>query len=210
MPKDGKLEARVFGPNVTPGYWRQAGLTRAAFDEEGFFRLGDALTFVDPQHPEHGLLFDGRIAEDFKLTTGTWVHVGGLRVGVLAAASPALQDAVVAGENRDFIGLLAWLNVAGCQKLIGAGAPSSPAELANHPAVREHIRASLARWNATHSGASQHIGRVLILADPPSIDANEITDKGYINQRLALERRRADVERLFAAAPDPAVLIVDA
>ena len=210
VPSGGKLEVRVRGPNVTPGYWKRPDLTQDAFDQEGFYRPGDAVRLFDPDDPCKGIVFDGRLAEDFKLTTGTWVHVGGLRVGVLAAASPALQDAVVAGENRDFIGLLAWLNVAGCQKLIGAGAPSSPAELANHPAVREHIRASLARWNATHSGASQHIGRVLILADPPSIDANEITDKGYINQRLALERRRADVERLFAAAPDPAVLIVDA
>jgi feruloyl-CoA synthase len=208
VPSGSKLEVRVRGPNVTPGYWKRPDLTQAAFDDEGFYRPGDAVRLFDPDDPTKGIVFDGRLAEDFKLTTGTWVHVGGLRVGVLAAASPALQDAVVAGENRDFIGLLAWLNVAGCQKLIGSGAPTSPAELASHPAVREHLRASLARWNATHTGASQHIGRVLILADPPSIDANEITDKGYINQRLALERRKADVERLFAAKPDDAVLVI--
>ena len=102
---------------------------------------------------------------------------------------PALQDAVVAGENRDFVGLLAWLNAAGCQRLIGPdGAPASHAELARHPAVREHVRAALARWNAAHTGSSERIARVLLLPDPPSIDANEITDKGYINQRLALER----------------------
>src|SRR5262245_62141397 len=208
VPSGSKLEVRVRGPNVTPGYWKRPDLTQDAFDQEGFYRPGDAVRLFDPDDPCKGIVFDGRLAEDFKLTTGTWVHVGGLRVGVLAAASPALQDAVVAGENRAFVGLLVWLNAAGCQKLIGDGAPASPADLAQHPVVREHVRAALARWNAGHSGASQQIARALILADPPSIDANEITDKGYINQRLALERRKAEVERLFAATPDPAVLVI--
>jgi feruloyl-CoA synthase len=208
VPSATKLEIRVRGPNVTPGYWRRPDLTAAAFDEEGFYRPGDAVRLTDPADPARGIAFDGRLAEDFKLTTGTWVHVGGLRVAVLAAASPALQDAIVAGENRDFIGLLAWLNVAGCQKLIGEGAPAALADLARHPAVRAHVRAALGRWNAAHSGGSQHIARVLLLSDPPSIDANEITDKGYINQRLALERRQAEVERLFAAEADGEVILI--
>src|SRR5262245_22732371 len=208
VPSGAKLEVRVRGPDVTPGYGKRPDLTADAFDADGFYRPGDAVRLFDPDEPRKGIVFDGRLAEDFKLTTGTWVHVGGLRVGVLAAASPALQDAIVAGENRAFIGLLVWLNAAGCQKLIGDGAPASPADLAQHPVVREHVRAALARWNAGHSGASQQIARALILADPPSIDANEITDKGYINQRLALERRKAEVERLFAATPDPAVLVI--
>ena len=208
VPSAGKLEIRVRGPNVTPGYWKRPDLTEAAFDEDGFYRPGDAVRFADPADPAKGIVFDGRISEDFKLTTGTWVHVGALRVGVLAACSPALQDAVVAGENRDFIGLLAWLNAAGCQKLIGNGAPSSHAEIARHPILREHVRAALARWNATQSGTSQHVVRVLLLSDLPSIDANEITDKGYVNQRLALERRAADVERLFARDPDTEVIVV--
>jgi feruloyl-CoA synthase len=208
VPSATKLEVRVRGPNVTPGYWKRPDLTAAAFDEEGFYRPGDAVRLSDPTDPTKGIEFDGRLTEDFKLLTGTWVHVGALRVGVLAAASPALQDAVVAGENREFIGLLAWLNVAGCQKLIGDGAPTALADLAVQAKVREHVRAALARWNAAHSGASQHITRVVLLAEPPSIDANEITDKGYINQRLALERRKADVERLFAEPSDPAVIIV--
>jgi feruloyl-CoA synthase len=208
VPSGAKLEVRVRGPNVTPGYWKRPDLTEEAFDQDGFYRPGDAVRLIDPGDPAKGIAFDGRLAEDFKLTTGTWVHVGGLRVGVLAAASPALQDAVVAGENRAFIGLLAWLNVAGCQKLVGSGAPASPADLAIHPAVREHVRAALARWNAERTGASQHIARVLILPDPPSIDANEITDKGYINQRLALERRKAEVERLFANDPDEDVILI--
>jgi feruloyl-CoA synthase len=208
VPSGAKLEVRVRGPNVTPGYWKRPDLTEAAFDGDGFYRPGDAVRLSDPADPTKGIVFDGRLAEDFKLTTGTWVHVGGLRVGVLAAASPALQDAVVAGENRDFIGLLAWLNVAGCQTLIGDGAPATLGELASHRMVREHVRAALARWNAAHSGASQHIARVLLLTEAPSIDANEITDKGYINQRLALERRKTEVERLFAAEADADVILV--
>jgi feruloyl-CoA synthase len=206
VPTDGKLEVRVRGPHVTPGYWKRPDLTRAAFDEDGFYKPGDAVRFADPADPGQGIVFDGRLAEDFKLTTGTWVAVGRLRVGVLAAASPALQDAVVAGENRAAIGVLAWLNAAGCCKLTGCDAPLP--ELARHPVVREHVRRAIAQWNADHRGSSERIARVLLLPDTPSIDANEITDKGYINQRLALERRKAEVERLFATAPDADVLVV--
>src|SRR5215475_11179334 len=183
-PGGPKLEVRVRGPNVTPGYWKRPDLTQAAFDEEGFYRIGDTVRLADPADPTRGIVFDGRLAEDFKLTTGTWVHVGQLRVNVLAAASPALQDAVIAGENRDYVGLLAWLNVAGCQKLIGAGAPDTLGDLARHPVVREHVCAALRRWNAAENAMSTRISRVLLLPDMPSIDANEITDKGYINQRL--------------------------
>jgi feruloyl-CoA synthase len=206
LPAGGKLEVRVRGPNVTPGYWKRPDLTADAFDGDGFYKPGDAVRFADPADPRKGIVFDGRLAEDFKLMTGTWVAVGALRVGALAAASPALQDAVVAGENREFIGLLAWLNAAGCHKLVGAQAPL--AELARHAAVREHVRAALAQWNAGRPGSSQRIARVLLLPDTPSIDGNEITDKGYINQRLALERRKAEVERLYAAAPDADVIVV--
>ncbi len=209
MPEGGKLELRVRGPNVTPGYWKRADLTAASFDDEGFYRPGDAVRFADPGDPARGLIFDGRTAEDFKLTTGTWVSVGALRVGVLAAASPALQDAVVCGMNRGFVGLLVWLNAAGCNKLVGADAAGSHADLARHPVIRDHVKAALRRWNAGQGGTSQHVGRVLLLPDMPSIDANEITDKGYVNQRLALERRSADVERLFAAGTDAGVIVVD-
>jgi feruloyl-CoA synthase len=208
VPAGGKLEVRVRGPNVTPGYWKQPDLTAAAFDADGFYRPGDAMRLADANDAGKGLLFDGRLAEDFKLMTGVWVHVGVLRVGLLAAASPVLQDAAVAGENRGFIGLLAWLNPAGCQKVIGAGAPETPAELTRHPGIRAHVRASLARWNAAQSGTSHRIARVVLLAEPPSIDANEITDKGYINQRRVLERRASEVKRLYAAAPDEEVLVI--
>ncbi len=202
-----KLEVRVRGPNVTPGYWKRPDLTAAAFDEDGFYKPGDAVRFAEPAEPARGIVFDGRLAEDFKLATGTWVHVGALRVGALAAASPALQDAVIAGENRPFVGLLAWLNAAGCHKFVGCDHPL-PA-LARDPAVRGHVGRAVAKWNAEHQGSSERIARVLLLADAPSIDANEITDKGYINQRLALERRAAEVERLYAAQADADVIIVD-
>jgi feruloyl-CoA synthase len=223
----------VRGPNVTPGYWKRPDLTAAAFDEDGFYKPGDAVRFADPREPAKGIVFDGRLAEDFKLTTGTWVHVGGLRVGLLAAASPALQDAIICGENREFIGVLAWLNAAGCHKLVAdegsanggsasersasersaserSGGETPLSELAYHPIVREHVGQSLARWNAAHAGSSERIARVLLLSDTPSIDGNEITDKGYINQRLALDRRKADVERLYATSPDADVIVVTA
>jgi feruloyl-CoA synthase len=208
VPAGGKLEIRVRGPNITPGYWKRPDLTAAAFDEEGFYKPGDAVRLADETDPARGVMFDGRLAEDFKLTTGTWVHVGALRIGVLAACSPVLQDAIVAGADREFVALLCWLNAAGCQKLIGEGAPTTLPDLAKHPAVREHVRRSVANWNAAHPGSSERVARVLLLPDAPSIDANEITDKGYINQRLALERRAADVERLFAATPGADVLVI--
>ena len=213
VPSGAKLELRVRGPNISPGYWKRPDLTAAAFDEEGFYKPGDAVRFADDAAPEKGVIFDGRLAEDFKLTTGTWVHVGGLRVGVLAACSPVLQDAVVAGADREFIGLLCWLNAAGCQKLIGANlldkaAPSTLADLARHPVVREHVRRALTQWNASRKGSSERIARALLLPDAPSIDANEITDKGYVNQRLALERRAAEVARLYAGDPDAEVVVL--
>jgi feruloyl-CoA synthase len=209
VPSGDKLEIRVRGPNVTPGYWKRPDLTAAAFDPDGFYKPGDAVRFADRNDPAKGVAFAGRLAEDFKLTTGTWVHVGALRVGVLAAASPVLQDAVVAGQDREFIGLLAWPNAAGCQTLTAAAASGVLLDLATDPAVREHVRAALAAWNAAHPGSSERIARVILLPDAPSIDANEITDKGYVNQRLALERRSADVERLFAAAPDKDVIVIE-
>ena len=208
VPSGAKLEIRVRGPNVTPGYWKRPDLDAAAFDAEGFYQPGDAVQLADPHDPNQGVVFDGRLAEDFKLTSGTWVHVGALRVALLAAASPALQDAVIAGADRAEIAILAWLNVAACQKLIGDGAPTSLADLARHPVVRAHVSHALAQWNAAHPGSSERIARAVLLTDPPSIDGGEITDKGYINQRLALERRAADVARAFAEPPDAEVIVL--
>jgi feruloyl-CoA synthase len=207
VPSGEKLEIRVRGPNITPGYWKRDDLTQSAFDEEGFYLPGDAVRFADPDDPAAGVVFDGRTSEDFKLTTGTWVHVGALRVAALGAASPVVQDAVVTGENRPFAGLLVWLNAAGCQSIVGTGTAAAAVELSRHAAVREHLRQSLAAWNKGRS-SSHRIERVIILDGVPSIDANEITDKGYVNQRLVLERRSAEVERVYAETPDADVIVV--
>ncbi len=199
--EDGKMELRVRGPMVFPGYLRQDALTHAAFDADGFYKIGDAGRFADPEDPARGLVFDGRVAEDFKLSTGTWVNAGQLRVEALAAVSPAFQDAVITGHGRDFVGLLAWLDVEACQRMTGLAAASA-AELARHPLVRDHVSEGLTRFNAEAGGSSRRIERVLFLTTPPSIDDNEITDKGYINQSATLENRAAEVERLYAGAAD--------
>src|SRR3954469_22689622 len=197
-PVADKLEMRVKGPQVFPGYLGDDDLTRAAFDEEGFCRTGDAGRLEDPEDPDKGLVFDGRVVEDFKLLTGTFVSVGNLRVQALAAASPLLMDAVVCGHDRDEVGLLAWFHAPVAQEPHGAEAP--PAELARSSRVHEFLRERLGAHNAAHPASSTRIARVLLLEEPPSLDANEITDKGYVNQRAVLERRAAQVEALYAGA----------
>lgn len=197
VPNGGKMEMRVRGPNVMPGYHRRPDLTEQAFDEEGFYCIGDAGKLADPDDPSKGIVFDGRVSEDFKLTTGTWVHVGGLRLSALEAAAPLLQDAVVTGHNRDYIGLLAWPNLEACRELAPALA-DDPAALCASPEVAGEVRRCLQSRNAAQKGSSTRIGRVLLMAEPPSLDANEITDKGYVNQRSTLERRAGLVERLYA------------
>jgi feruloyl-CoA synthase len=207
VPLASKMELRVRGPHVTPGYYRQPDLTREAFDEEGFYRTGDAGRFVDTDAPAKGLVFDGRIAEDFKLATGTWVHVGALRVAVIAACTPVLQDVVVCGHDRDEVGLLGWLNLGACRELVGGATPPDPAALARAPRVLRIVRRGISAHNRQNPGRSTRIGRVHLMAEPPSIDADEITDKGYINQRAVLERRAALVPRLFADPPGPDVIV---
>jgi feruloyl-CoA synthase len=184
VPSGGKLEVRVKGPNVTPGYFRSDELTRAAFDEEGYYRIGDAMKLVDAAAPGKGLVFDGRVAEDFKLTTGTWVHVGAIRVKLIAAGNPLIQDAVITGHDRDAIGALVFL---------------SPA--AKDADVRAKLSQALKELSK-EGGSSTHPTRLLVMSEPPQIDAGEITDKGYINQRAVLERRAALVEKLYAGGPD--------
>ena len=182
VPNAGKLEVRVRGPNVMPGYFKRPDLTEAAFDEERFYRIGDAAKLADPGDPAKGLVFDGRVAEDFKLSTGTWVHVGALRVKLIAAGDPLIQDAVITGHDRNEIGALVFL---------------SPA--AKGTEVREKLLRVLESFAGEPS--STRLARVLVLSEPPSIDANEITDKGYLNQRAVLQRRAALVEKLYAS-PD--------
>ncbi len=207
MPNGGKLEMRVRGPNVTPGYYKRDDLTREAFDADGFYKIGDAGKLADADDPAKGILFDGRVAEDFKLLTGSWVSVGALRIAAVAAGAPLIQDAVVAGHDRDEIGLLVFLNIAGAAETAGLDADTPLPELAANESLRAKLRTGLAAHNAQHSGSSQRIARVVLLHEPPDIDANEITDKGYINQRAVLDRRSDQVEALFC--DDPGVILID-
>ncbi len=208
VPAGSKYEMRIRSIIVTPGYYRQPELTASAFDEEGFYKIGDAGTFVDPDDPKQGLIFAGRVVEDFKLSSGTFVHVGSLRVAAIAAASPVIQDALVAGQDKDFIGLLAWPNLEACRLLAGR-ATAVADELVRDPNVIEHVRTSLHAYNRASQGSSMRISRAILMTEPPSIDGNELTDKGYINQRAALERRNDLVERLYAPAPDADVIVIE-
>jgi len=179
VPLAGKYEARLKGPHITPGYWRDDSLTRAAFDEEGYYRLGDAFTFADGD-PANGLLFAGRISEDFKLATGTWVHVGPLRTAFIAHFAPLVRDVVIAGDRRDEPAALVFLAA---------------------PAPREELLRRLRSFATSATGSSNRIARALVLEEPPSLDAGEMTDKGSINQRAVLARRAALVEELYAGSP---------
>ena len=210
VPSGDKMELRVKGPNITPGYLRRDDLTQAAFDEEDYYCIGDAGRLADPQDGNKGIMFDGRVAEDFKLLSGTWVAVGSLRVEILAATSPLLQDAVVTGHDRDEIGLLAWPNLPACREISGLGEDAAPEDIIADQKVRDHILQSLALHNKAAGGSSRRIARLILMAVLASIDANEITDKGYINQRATLENRADLVEAMYAGQPGAAVLLVPA
>lgn len=198
VPNAGKLEVWVSGPNVTPGYWRNPAQTADAFDAEGYYQIGDAVKFVDPDYPEAGLLFDGRVSEDFKLLSGTWVHVGGLRLAGIDALKPLAQDIVVTGHDRNEIGFLVFPSLPGCRSLCPELAEDAPvSELINHPAVQTHLQQCLATMKATGAGSSTYAKYAMILEQPPSAEAGEITDKGYINQRRVLSQRVDDVTKLY-------------
>ncbi|QOZ56507.1 feruloyl-CoA synthase [Bradyrhizobium sp. CCBAU 53338] len=191
-----KLEVRVRGPNVTPGYWKAPELTKQAFDEEGFYLIGDAVKPADAERPECGLFFDGRVAEDFKLNSGTWVSVGTLRVAGIAALAPLAQDIVVAGHGGDEVRFLVFPNLAACRALAGLPENAAVTEVLGHDKVRRAITEGLARLKGQSGNSSGHATRALLLADPPSVDGSEITDKGYINQRAVLTRRADAVATL--------------
>jgi feruloyl-CoA synthase len=214
-----KYELRVKGPNATPGYWRRDDLTAAAFDDEGFYKMGDAARLVDADDPAKGIEFAGRVAEEFKLTSGAWVHTGAMRIKAIAAMAPVAQDIVIAGQDRDDIRFLIFPNLAGCRSLCAESSEQTPLDeaptekllpekLLNDARVRERVRAGLAKLKAEGGGSSTYATHALFLTEPPSIDAGEITDKGYINQRAVLERRVELVERLYAASL-PAEVIVN-
>jgi len=208
IPIGDKYELRLRGVNVTPGYYGRPDLTEAAFDKEGFYKIGDAGVFVDPADPVQGIVFAGRVVEDFKLMTGTFVHVGSLRTDAIAAATPVIQDALVAGQDRPFIGLLAWPNLHACRQIVG-DAEASYEDVVKHPLVLAALRNGLQAHNAATEGASSmRIARVMLMTEPASIDGNELTDKGYINQRAGLERRADLVARLYAEHPDQDVMVL--
>ncbi len=196
-PTAGRLELRVRGDNVMPGYWRQP--SDAVFDEEGFYRMGDAGRFVDPERPEMGLLFDGRVAENFKLTSGTWVHVGPLRLAAIAAAQPLLSDAVITGHDRNEIGLLAFPNLEACRAHLGDAAASlTPEDIVAHPRLIDALAAAFHAYNRSQSGSSTRLSRFLVQSEPPSAEFGELTEKGYLNQRAVIERRKDRVAELHA------------
>ena len=213
VPNAGKLEMRVRGPNITPGYWKSPQLTAAAFDEEGFYKMGDALKFADPDDPSKGLLFDGRVAEDFKLATGTWVSVGALRASLIAAGAPVVQDVVITGHDRDDAGALIFPALDACRKL-AAGAPGGTdgevpaAALLAHTAVRATFQSVLDRLSRESTGSANRIARALLMEQPPSLDAGEATDKGSLSQRMILQHRAALVEELYQTPPSARTLVV--
>ncbi|HZZ63748.1 MAG TPA: feruloyl-CoA synthase [Roseiarcus sp.] len=207
VPNGDKLEARLKSPSITPGYWREPELTRAAFDEEGYYRIGDALRFFDGSDPERGFVFDGRVAEDFKLATGTWVSVGPLRLRFVAHCAPYVTDVVVAGHDRDDAAALVVPNLATCRELAGLDSDASDAEALAHPKVRVKFSALLAGFNRSAGGSSGRFARIILMDDPPSLDTGELTDKGSINQRAVLARRAELVEELYAKTPSQRTVV---
>ena len=206
IPNNGKLEVRAKGPNVTPGYWRQPELTAAAFDEEGFYKFGDAIKPVDPNDWHAGFDFDGRISEDFKLGSGTWVSVGPLRARFVAACAPLVREVVIAGINRDELSALVVLDLDGC-RVVNPALPSGDlAAAASDPIIRQTFAERLKKFATEATGSSTRITRAILLDSPLSIDRGEVTDKGSINQRAVLEHRAGLIDALYAPSPDPHII----
>ncbi|GAB3014652.1 feruloyl-CoA synthase [Spirosoma pulveris] len=197
VPDGDKIEARYKAPNVTPGYWRNAEATLNAFDEEGYYKTGDAVRFHDENDPNKGLIFDGRIAEDFKLSTGTWVNVGILKAKIISAGAPIVQDVVIAGLDQAYVGVLLFLNVDACRRLANLPPALADKDVLGHPAINDFVDALLIILNKTAKGTSERIERAMIALDPPSIDLGEITDKGSLNQRAILKHRAELVNQLY-------------
>lgn len=196
IPNAEKLELRLRGPNVTPGYWKDDARTAESFDEEGYYMIGDALRFADADDLGHGFIFDGRVTEDFKLATGTWVNVGGIRNAVIAACAPYCRDVVITGLDQNFIGALVFPSPEGCKPL------------GDEATIDAAIGERLATLAQQATGSSNHVARAIVMHEPPSPDAGEATDKGSINQRAVMARRAALVADLYAEPPPPHVLVL--
>jgi len=196
VPIGNKMELRLKGPNVTPGYLKRKDLTEKAFDEEGFYLIGDAGRLVDPEDPSKGIDFDGRVVENFKLLTGTWVDVGSLRLAVVNSCAPYFQDGIVTGHDKDYIGFLAWPNIEACKNFIGEDV--SLEKLLRHPKLIEEIKNKINLHNKSFPGSSTKIKKIILMDKPPSFDDNEITDKGYVNQSSALSSRFELVEKIYS------------
>ena len=200
VPNEEKLEIRVRGPNVMPGYYKDPVLTKEVFDEEGYYCIGDSAKLEDTLDPRKGIVFDGRVAENFKLSTGTWVSVGNLRTAVVASADNVIQDVVVTGHDRDEIGILVFPNVQGCRSLCPDLSIDAQIDvLVESKNVRAALESGLSAHNEKNKGSSMRVARARFLIEPPNIDANEITDKGYINQRAVLQRREELVIQLYSS-----------
>jgi feruloyl-CoA synthase len=208
-PVGRQLEARLKGPSITPGYWRDDELTSAAFDEEGYYKLGDALGFYDAADHYQGFTFEGRLSEDFKLSTGTWVRVGPLRQRFLAQFGDIVQDVVIAGEGRDEVTALVFPAMAACRVMAGASAGMPARDVLLHANVREAFAKGLARFVEANAGSSTSILRLLLLEAPPSIDAQETTDKGSVNQRAVLANRAALVDQLYSQPGDGILIDIE-
>ncbi len=207
VPHDVKTELRVRGPSITPGYWGEADKTAEAFDEEGFYRIKDAIKLSDPDDISKGLMYNGRLAEDFKLSTGTWVNFSNLRAGFIAQAAPIVRELVLTGHDMDFIGALLFLDVEQAQKLDPSLANASTEQLAASDIVRERIQDAVTRYKEKSTGSSTRISRVMIMAEDASLETGEMTDKGSVNQRSVLSRREELVNALYEDQPGPDVII---
>jgi feruloyl-CoA synthase len=208
VPNGDKTELRLKGPNVTPGYWRDAEKTKEAFDEEGFYQIGDAVRFADADDLTRGFVFDGRVTEDFKLSTGTWVNFAAVRSAVIGACAPLIRDVVLTGLDRNFIGAMIFPDLVACARHAGLPGDADADTILGHPAVREKFATSLAALAEKSTGSSTQVARALVLIDPPDIDKGEVTDKGSINQRAVRTHRPDLVESLYAETPGPDIFVL--
>ena len=209
-PVGDRMEARLRGPSITPGYWRRPDLDEAAFDEEKYYRMGDAAAFQDPSDPQNGFVFDGRLNEDFKLSTGTWVRTSMLRTRLLAHFDGLLQDVVLAAPDRDYVAALLFPNLDACRRLcLGLNESASPPEIASAPEVRSSFQQRLSSFVAKNPASSTHVQRAILMDSPPSLEAGEITDKGTLNQSAVLKNRASVVERLYRESLASDILSAD-